>query len=110
MQICVHRTMDMVSRGVLRVWNDCDEEETKELKRVFIKYKEKFYQRSILAFKTSKIPNIKTIAWETVSNLLKIDPPYTFEQHLNFFSDCIKFLEENLNNLSLFEQPTVHLF
>ncbi|EAR94207.2 hypothetical protein TTHERM_00522740 (macronuclear) [Tetrahymena thermophila SB210] len=110
MQLCVHRTMEMISNGVIRIWNDCEEEEIKDLKRVFIKYKEKFYQRSILAFKTSKIPNIKTIAWETVSNLLRVDPPYSFEQHLNFFKNCIKFLEENINILSSFEQPTIHLF
>lgn len=102
--------MEMVSKGVLRLYNDCEEEDIKELKRVFIKYKEKFYQRSIVAFKTSKIQNMKTIAWETTTNLLKIDPPYTFEQHINFFKDCFKFLDENLKNLPLFEQPVISLF
>lgn len=45
--------MEMVSRGVVRILNDCEEDDVKELKRVFTKYKEKFYQRSILAFKMS---------------------------------------------------------
>lgn len=62
------------------------------------------------SFKYSKIPNIKTIAWETITHLFKLDSPYHFEVHFEFFKDCLAFLEENTACLNLFEHPVVLLF
>jgi len=62
------------------------------------------------SFKFSKIPNIKTIAWETITHLFKLDSPYPFEVHFEFFKDCLAFLDENTACLSLFEHPVVRLF
>ncbi|EGR27467.1 hypothetical protein IMG5_195480 [Ichthyophthirius multifiliis] len=109
-QLNIQKCMEMISKGVLFIQNNCEQPDVIEIQKIFCKYKDVFYKTSLQNFKNSKIQQIKSVSWECICTLFKLEPAYSYEQNIYFFNLCIQTVEKQIENISFYENQFVYLF